>query len=267
MDSVKREKADSGTIIYLSPMKIPFLVAGYVLVCTSMIHAQGVLISSQPGNPHSSAMLEIQDSQSGVLINRVVLTGPQDAQTIANPAKGLLVYHTGGPGMAEGFYVNMGTTSAADWRRLQPSPGNAVLDMNGQAIQNVPAPVNQGDAVNKAYVDNLVAASGSGAAAPTMVSNESSLSYNFAGALQYCRSLNEGSFSDWRLPHFDELIDALSNPAISITNMTSSSIIWTRSIHGYNTSYAEQTYVAYVLNNGASYQARGSQSNRVRCVR
>jgi hypothetical protein len=249
-------------------MKTHTFLTHLFLCGAAVIKAQGVLISAQPGNPHSSAMLEIQGTQSGVLINRVVLTGAQDAQTILTPAKGLLVYHTGSSGMAEGFYVNMGTPIAVDWRRLQPSPGNASLDMNGQAIQNVPAPVNQGDAVNKAYVDNLVAASaGASAAAPTMVSAESSASYNFSGAIQYCKSLNEGGFTNWRLPSFDELIDALSNPAIILSNPTSSNALWTRSIHGYNTSYAEQTYIAFVLNNGSSYQVRGSNTNRVRCVR
>jgi len=73
--------------------------------------------------PHSSAALEINASNKGVLMTRVTLQNSADATTIATPATGLLVYNTNaslstGTGSGVGYYYNSGTTTAPNWTRL-----------------------------------------------------------------------------------------------------------------------------------------------------
>jgi hypothetical protein len=70
------------------------------------------------------------------------------------------------------------------------------------------APVADSDAVNKAYVDAAVSATGGGSGLPslgdngypTMMSTYSSGNYGVIGSLHYCRNLVEGGYSDWRMP-------------------------------------------------------------------
>ena len=64
--------------------------------------------------PHSSAALDIQSSDRGVLISRVSLTDVNDVTTIASPLTSLLVFNTTASGTApdnvtEGFYYWNGT--------------------------------------------------------------------------------------------------------------------------------------------------------------
>lgn len=52
-------------------------------------------VSVGTSNGHPSAALNIYANNKGVLLPRVTLTGSNDITTVANPAKGLLVYNTG----------------------------------------------------------------------------------------------------------------------------------------------------------------------------
>lgn len=69
---------------------------------------------------NSSAKLQIDAANQGVLITRVALQNPTDGITILSPAKGLIVYNTNNSAqIEEGFYVNYGTSSAPLWRTFQ----------------------------------------------------------------------------------------------------------------------------------------------------
>lgn len=57
--------------------------------------------------PDASAQLHVESTSKGVLVPRVTSTAD-----VANPAKGLLVYQTGG---TEGFYYNSGTSASPNW--------------------------------------------------------------------------------------------------------------------------------------------------------
>lgn len=69
---------------------------------------------------NSSAKLQINAANQGVLITRVALQNPTDGVTILSPAKGLIVYNTNNSAqIEEGFYVNYGTPSVPLWRTFQ----------------------------------------------------------------------------------------------------------------------------------------------------
>src|SRR5687767_6303952 len=71
--------------------------------------------------PDASAQLHVESSSKGVLVPRVTSTA-----NVTNPAKGLLVYQTGG---TEGFYYNSGTSASPNW----------VLVLTGSYVQMAPS--------------------------------------------------------------------------------------------------------------------------------
>jgi hypothetical protein len=138
----------------------------------------------------------------------------------------------------------------------------------------VDAPVNGTDAVNKDYVDNAVSAGGGGGA-PTMLSDESGSAMHLGDAIRYCKNLTEGSYTDWRLPNYLEVIGAASTDD-SVTNDASTNYIhYIGSDVGYfSVSYtsAGSNYrpLAIRLSDGARNQvdyATAAPLYYVRCVR
>ncbi|MCC6600250.1 MAG: hypothetical protein IT223_06210 [Crocinitomicaceae bacterium] len=74
-----------------------------------------------------------------------------------------------------------------------------------RSMQNLEAPVNGTDAVNKDYVDNAVAAGGGGSSGkPQAISAESPSQMTFSASVQYCENLNEDGHDDWRIPDLKE---------------------------------------------------------------
>ncbi|MCC6600543.1 MAG: hypothetical protein IT223_07690 [Crocinitomicaceae bacterium] len=111
-----------------------------------------------------------------------------------------------------------------------------------RSMQNLEAPVNGTDAVNKDYVDNAVAASGGGSSKPTAISNESSL-MSFGDAVQYCETLSEGGNDDWRLPTLQE--------ALYFTKTTvSTDYLWTLSESPGLDHAVNQNFISVRLNDG-----------------
>jgi hypothetical protein len=79
--------------------------------------AQNVAINNDASTPHASAMLDVKNSNKGMLIPRVSLLSTADVVTIVSPATSLLVFNTnasisGGSGI--GFY----TWSGSNWIKL-----------------------------------------------------------------------------------------------------------------------------------------------------
>lgn len=74
----------------------------------------------------SSAKLQINATDKGLLIPRVTLTAANDGVTIPLPAKGLIVYNTNSnTQMVEGFYSNIGTPAAPLWVTYKKYDKNA----------------------------------------------------------------------------------------------------------------------------------------------
>lgn len=92
---------------------------------------------------NSSAKLQIDATNQGVLITRVGLQNTTDASTIQSPAKGLMVYNTNNSAqIAEGFYINYGTPTDPVWRTFEKIDRNLFRLENTYDV-TATAPVNQ----------------------------------------------------------------------------------------------------------------------------
>jgi len=223
------------------------LILGFALAFSSVAFTQGVLVAPSPGTPDSSALMELRAPDRGFMLPRVNLQAANDGVTIPNPAHSLTVYNTGQTMQPEGIFYNQGTPASPVWVLLVANPAQADLDMNGRSIINLPPPVNGQDAVNKLYVDNLVAAGGGGGtgmSAPVAVSNESSTQFTFADAVQYCETLTEGGHSDWRLPTVDELA------YFTKISGASTEFLWTKTLTFGKDFATNQNFIAYRLSDG-----------------
>jgi hypothetical protein len=131
-----------------------------------------------------------------------------------------------------------------------------------RTIRQVEIPVNGTDAVNKDYVDNAVAAGGS--SLPVMMSDESATSMSLGAAMRYCRSLEEGGYSDWYLPSIYEVLYVYSRSESAIPNENSANYVWAFQVQGANLF----DYVHVLrLSDGATTVVPTPGSQRVRCVR
>lgn len=95
------------------------LVMALVIIVSLNGVAQSVGIGTNA--PDSSAILDLNSTNKGVLVPRMTAT---QRKSIAQPARGLLVYQTDS---ASGFYVNDGIPAIPKWRPIQDASvaGNA----------------------------------------------------------------------------------------------------------------------------------------------
>lgn len=81
--------------------------------------AQNVAINSSGASPDTSALLDLQSTNKGLLIPRLSLTSLTDASTIPLPAHSVLMYNTNAAvSGGEGYYYNSGTTGSPVWTKL-----------------------------------------------------------------------------------------------------------------------------------------------------
>lgn len=71
-------------------MKNPLILV-FLCVLSVSVFAQGVKVSTTPGAPHTSSMLEVESTNKGFLPPRM---SSADRDAILNPAEGLVIYNT-----------------------------------------------------------------------------------------------------------------------------------------------------------------------------
>ena len=99
--------------------KIYFLITFFLLLVVNSLLAQNVGINGTGASPDNSAMLDINSSNSGLLIPRVALTSSTDGTTVSSPATSLMIYNTNtASGLTPGYYYNSGTGASPVWVRL-----------------------------------------------------------------------------------------------------------------------------------------------------
>ena len=127
-------------------MKNYLLVILIACCCTTATFAQNVGINTTGATPNSSAGLDVDFTNKGLLIPRVALTSITDAVTITTPANSLLVYNTNASitgGQGTGYYYNSGTTAAPLWIKLTAA-NEAWLLKGNSGITSPAVPVTYG---------------------------------------------------------------------------------------------------------------------------
>ncbi len=89
--------------------------------------------------------------------------------------------------------------------------------------------------------------------------NSGCKSGSFAYAANFCANLNYASYSDWRLPNSDELMEVSKQDRVFKNNRGAD--FWTSTPSKYG-----RHYVVYTVD-GFRYDRPDSQSNYIRCVR
>ena len=239
-------------------MKVIITIIVTVLTVLQLTAQNGVAINTTGAAAAPSAMLDVSSSTKGFLTPRM---SKQERLDIVNPVRGLLVYQIdddygfwffdGNAWLKANAGDNLGNHTASD-----------SLNMDNKKIVKLATCTQNLDAANKEYVDNAVAAGG-GSGMPSMISNESASTMNFGAALRYCKNLNEGGFTNWYLPTFEELTYILSIGGINVSNESSNNDIWARQIN----SYASNRVQSINFNTGAVSAPSGDSNNYVRCVR
>lgn len=112
------------------------IVFAFVFCCCQLVTAQNIGINATGSTPNASAMLDVESTNTGLLIPRVALTATNAASPVTAPATSLLVYNTASAGIAPnnvvpGFYYWSGSawipflTSSAAANSVWSSTGNA----------------------------------------------------------------------------------------------------------------------------------------------
>ncbi|MDR6465343.1 hypothetical protein [Chryseobacterium sediminis] len=101
-----------------------------LMLSNSFLFAQIGNVGINTTTPDASAVLDVNSVNKGLLIPRVPLQSGTDITTIPAPAKGLIIYNTNAAlSNGEGFYVNYGTPSSAQWYTFAPYTNtNYILD-------------------------------------------------------------------------------------------------------------------------------------------
>lgn len=126
--------------------KIIVLLFAAVVVSSN---AQNVAINATGAAPNTSAGLDIDFTNKGLLVPRVTLTSPTDAVTIPTPATGLMVFNTGSGGglLPNYFYYNSGTPVTPNWVQISNTRKYSAIgttDINTNATSAATAPVMTG---------------------------------------------------------------------------------------------------------------------------
>jgi len=114
--------------LYLTKRGLTFVIS--VFLTLPSVSQVGI---NPSGNPvDSSAGLDVDFSDKGLLIPRVALLSASDATTIASPATSLLVYNPGTGGLSPaGYYFNAGTSSSPNWIRLATEGESSGWSLSG----------------------------------------------------------------------------------------------------------------------------------------
>lgn len=200
------------------------------ILCFSVpasVFSQNIGINTTGNVAHSSAMLDVDASNKGMLIPRVSLSSITDVTTISSPANGLVVYNTN-PSMSNGngvgfyYYCSSGCTTTG-WKFMAAAdngPGTS-----GQVLTS------QGAGAEVKWATPVATSGGGGstgcASCITSISNMEWNNIAWATCRQHCLSLTEGSFSDWRMPTFDEIVYYTSGTFSPPDGSWISGLVWT----------------------------------------
>lgn len=262
-----------------------------ILINQFEVYSQGISINVNGDPPDSSAILDINATDQGILIPRVALTGSSSAAPVTNPDTSLLIYNTATVSdVTPGFYYWDGS----EWTRLNTGSGGGggsshyIGELYGGGMIYYLLDNNQhGLIVSLDYIDggtggvwdptSIDIVAGNGAASPLYGYDNTDAIVTQAGAAavgpKLCWDDVTGGYTDWYLPGIWELetmydqiitinriLDNDGNPATN--GLTFNEKHWSSTERSATTAY-------FIVFNTYAYTAGMAKTNafRIRCVR
>ena len=142
--------------------KVLTLTIFVLLITGKQLYAQTGNVGIGTLTPDISAKLDISATDKGVLLPQIDLQGLNDATTVTNPAKSLLIWNTGATWGDSAYYYNSGTPGSPVWIEISDNSVSNTLDVGyilGWAASTTPPdfllPLS-GGIVKKADVRDLI---------------------------------------------------------------------------------------------------------------
>lgn len=252
------------------------IAIGFLVVLSADLYSQ-VGINSDGSSPNSSAMLDIQSTQAGLLVPRMT---EAQRNSIGNPAMGLMIYQTDG---TAGFYYfngNAWTSVAASSHYPGELFGGGVIfwvDQTGQHGLIVSMiDISTGQAwsnVTSAMIGPSAQSDWDGPGNSLAITSQSEHTSSAAkSCLDYINTdYGTGVFSDWYLPARGEMIDlwtnlksvqqSLDTDGNPATNPISQNYYWT------STEYNSSLAYGFYFQHGYTSAPSKSESHIVRAIR
>ncbi len=248
----------------LTLKKVLLIVAAVGLLSNNSSKAQ-IGINTTGNNPHTSAALDVDYPNKGLLIPRVALSSNTDVTTIPSPANSLVVYNTNA-GMTNGngvgfYYWDAGAGKWMYMATAQNGPGSA-----GQVLTST------GPGSNPQWTTLSVSGGCSGSV--QMISNVSTTTMNWRACANYCATLTEGGYDDWRMPTIEDVVfymsswDKVKNSSGTFltTQPSFTSYIWIGELaHAGTTTYS--SWIIFNESTGSWHWNDYYNSDACRCVR
>jgi hypothetical protein len=166
---------------------------------------QAVLRDAQ-GNPSNNQPVEVKFSLHDTTADGVVVY--EETHATATNAIGLFSL-TFGAGVATiGNFASINWSSGYKFLQVQTDLGNGFIDNGTQQLMAVPYALYAGSAGSTQVSNPDIMRLGKGF---TMVSQISSNILGYQETINYCASLIEGGYDDWRLPTYDEVMDYITS--------------------------------------------------------
>lgn len=157
------------------------------------------------GNPMSNQSLTVQFSLHEASADGQVVY--QETHTTTTNGQGLFSLTFGAGVPSVGTFANINWGSGYKFLQVQANFGNGYVDLGTQQLMSVPYALYSGSSGNgsNGIADNTKVGKGF-----TMISNLSTNNYSLWGSADYCANLDEGGYTDWRLPNWEEVMNFLS---------------------------------------------------------
>ncbi len=139
----------------------------------------------------------------------------EETHATTTNAQGLVSLNVGGGTAVTGTFSGIQWGTGSKFLHVLMNAGYGVVDLGTQQMMSVPYAL---------YAENTGQSNNPSSFSYNSVSQRSENSLTFMEALNYCASLNESGYSDWRMPSLDEVLNYISVEGITSTNMST----WTR---------------------------------------
>jgi len=165
---------------------------------------QAVLRDSQ-GNPSNSQTVEVKFSLHDTTSDGVVVYEETHATT--TNAIGLFSLTFGAGVATVGNFASINWSNGYKFLQVQTNIGNGFVDNGTQQLMAVPYALYAGSAGSTQVSNPDVMRLGKGF---TMVSQISANVLGYQETINYCASLNEGGYENWRLPTYEEAMNYIT---------------------------------------------------------